>query len=75
MAKKEVYTYEKPVKLGDKGTIVKGITSLLGKHGSAVKVTEVYHIGVRSAVMSFQKKNGLKPTGVVDKKTWTKLNK
>lgn len=75
MAKKTVvYTYEKPVKLGEKGTIVKGITELLQKHGSTVKVTDTFHVGVRSAVIAFQKKHNLKPTGVVDKKTWTKLN-
>lgn len=76
MAKKKtvVYTYEKPVKLGQKGEIVEGITTLLAKHGSGIKVTDTFHIGVRSAVIAFQKKNNLKPTGVVDKKTWTKLN-
>lgn len=67
--------YEKPVKIGDNGAIVSYICGLLQKKGSKVKTTEKFHIGVRSAVVCFQKKNKLKVTGVVDKKTWDKLNK
>lgn len=74
VAKKVVYEYVKPVKLGEKGEIVKGIAEMLQKHGSTIKVTDVFGIGMRSAVIAFQKKNNLKPTGVVDKKTWTKLS-
>lgn len=72
--KKVVYEYKKPVKMGEKGEIVKGIAELLSKHGSTIKVTDVFTIGMRSAVIAFQKKHGLPATGVVDKKTWTKLN-
>ena len=67
--------YEKPVKRGDQGAIVSYICELLQKKGSTVKITDKFHIGVSSAVTSFQKKNKLKPTGVVDKKTWDKLTK
>ena len=72
--KKVVYEYKKPVKFGDKDEIVRGIAELLRKHGSTVKDTDVFTIGMRSAVVAFQKKNKLPATGVVDKKTWTKLN-
>ena len=73
VAKKEVY--EKPVKMGEKGAIVKYIVHMLQEHGSSVKLTDTFHVGVRSAVVAFQKKNKLKPTGIVDKKTWDKLGK
>lgn len=74
-AKPKAVPYGKPVKLGCAGPEVLWICSLLQKKGSTVKLSEKFHIGVRSAVISFQKKNGLKPTGVVDKKTWDKLSK
>ena len=72
--KKEV-AYEKPVKLGEHGPAVLWICRMLQKNGSTVKLTDKFHIGVRSAVISFQKKNKMKPTGIVDKKTWDKLSK
>lgn len=65
--------YEKPVKLGDKGPVVQYVAQWLKQKGSSIQTTSVFHIGMRSAVISFQKKNGLKATGVVDKKTWVKL--
>jgi peptidoglycan hydrolase-like protein with peptidoglycan-binding domain len=65
--------YTKPLKLGDKGPVIQFMVLWLQQKGSSVKATNVFHIGVRSAVVCFQKKNGLKPTGIVDKKTWTKL--
>ena len=67
--------YDKPVKLGAKGPAVLWICAMLQKHGSTIKQVDRFHIGVRSAVVSFQTKNKLKPTGVVDKKTWDKLGK
>lgn len=67
--------YEKPLKIGDEGPAVQYIVLWLAQKGSTVKPTMKFHVGVRSAVVAFQKKNGLKPTGVIDKKTWTKLTK
>lgn len=64
----------KPIKLGDKGADVRKVATMLKKHGSTIKPTSVFAIGMRSAVVSFQKKNNLPVTGVVDKKTWDKLN-
>lgn len=75
MKKTVKVAYEKPVKPGDSGAVVKYICELLQKKGSKVKTTEKFHIGVRSAVASFQRKNKLKVTGIVDKKTWDKLAK
>ena len=72
--KKEVtYTYDKPLKIGSKGEVVKYMSIQLGKHGSTIKPTETYHIGMQSAVKAFQKRNKLKVTGVIDKRTWAKL--
>ena len=60
-------------KIGDKGADIRKIVTALRKNGSTIKPTLVFHIGMRSAVVAFQKKKGLPTTGVVDKKTWDKL--
>ena len=67
--------YVKPLKMGDKGPAVQYMVLWLKHKGSSIQPTNVFHIGMRSAVISFQKKNKLKPTGVIDKKTWDKLSK
>lgn len=67
--------YEKPLKMGDKGPAVQYMVLWLKQKGSSIQPTSVFHIGMRSAVISFQKKSKLKPTGVIDKKTWDKLSK
>lgn len=67
--------YVKPLKLGDTGPAVQYMMLWLKQKGSSLKPTNKFHIGMRSAVISFQKKNSLKPTGVIDKKTWEKLVK
>ena len=63
----------KPIKLGAKGKAVSDIQKLLQKAGSTIKVNGEFGIGMLSAVKAFQKKNGLKVTGTVDKKTLDKL--
>ena len=65
--------YVKPLKQGDKGPAVQYMALWLAQKGSSMKATDTFHVGMRSAVICFQKKNNLKPTGVIDKKTWTKL--
>lgn len=59
---------------GDKGKDVEKAQQLLQKAGSTIKVTGEFSIGMKSAVKAFQKKNGLKITGIIDQKTWDKLN-
>ena len=63
-----------PLKLNDKGPKVLEVQKFLVKAGSSIKLTGVYTIGMMSAVRSFQKKNGLKPTGIVDLRTYEKLS-
>ncbi len=63
----------KPFKIGDSGKDVAKIAMMLKKHGSTIKPTNKYHIGMDSAVRKFQKNHNLPVTGVVDKKTWDKL--
>ena len=65
----------KPFGLGAHGPEVLYMCLMLQKKGSSIKLTDKFHIGMRSAVISFQQKNKLKATGVVDKKTWDKLAK
>lgn len=72
---KKPVPYMKPLKMADHGPQVVWACMMLQRKGSTIKLTDVYHIGMRSAVTCFQKKNGLKPTGVIDKKTWEKLSK
>ena len=67
--------YTKPLKLGDQGAVVEYMVHALIRHGSRMNPGDRFHIGMRSAVICFQKKNQLKPTGVIDKKTWEKLIK
>lgn len=61
------------MELGDKGPNVKRVQEMLRKTGSAVQASGEFTIGMLSAVRSFQKKNGLAVTGIVNKKTWDKL--
>lgn len=65
--------YIKAIKLNAEGPAVEYMSMCLAKNGSTIKPTKKFHIGMRSAVMAFQRKNGLPQTGVIDKKTWTKL--
>ena len=62
-----------PMKYGDNGVNVEEAQELLQKAGSTIKVTGIFSIGMVSAVKSFQKKNGLEKTGIIDILTWEKL--
>ena len=61
------------LKLHDSGNDVKKVQQMLAKLGSKVAVNGEYTIGMMSAVKSFQRKNGLPDTGIINKKTWDKL--
>ena len=63
----------KKMMINDKGIQVKAAQELLKKAGSSIKVNGIYSIGMVSAVRAFQKKNGLKVTGIIDTVTWKKL--
>lgn len=63
----------KKMKINDEGVQVKEAQELLKKAGSTIKVTGVFSIGMYAAVKAFQKKNGLKVTGIIDSVTWKKL--
>lgn len=63
----------KTLKLNDKGPVVLKAQKLLQKAGSTIKATGVFTIGMLSAVRAFQKKNGLKVTGKIDARTFSKL--
>lgn len=61
------------LKLHDGSKEVLDAQKMLATLGSTVQATGVYSIGTMSAVRSFQKKNGLDVTGIIDKKTWDRL--
>lgn len=63
----------KKMKINDGGPNVKTAQELLKKAGSSIEVNGIYSIGMVSAVRSFQRKNGLKVTGIIDAETWKKL--
>lgn len=63
-----------PIKIGMEGKEVKECQKALKQAGSSIQMTGKFTIGMVSAVKSFQKKNGLKVTGVIDAKTFLKLS-
>ncbi len=65
----------KVMKLGDMSKQVEKAQRYLNTLGSKVKITGSYNIGTVSAVTAFQKKNGLKATGIIDSETWNLLKK
>lgn len=65
---------KKVLKYGDVGIQVRKYQNILVKTGSKIKPNGEYTIGMVSAVRSFQKKNGLKATGILDAKTMAKLD-
>ena len=63
------------LELNDKGYDVLEASRLLRSHGSKMRETMHFTIGMRSAVVNFQKKHNLEPTGVIDKAAWKALRK
>ena len=58
---------------GSKGDIVITMQELLAKTGSSLVIDGIFGVGTRSAVVSFQKNNGLEADGICGPKTWAKL--
>ena len=61
------------LKYGDENLEVLEAQKLLKAAGSTIKLTGKFTIGMTTAVKTFQKKNGLAVTGVIDTKTLNKL--
>ena len=58
---------------GSKGDVVKKMQQLLKDAGSGLVVDGIFGSGTRSALVAFQKKNGLEADGVCGPKTWAAL--
>ena len=71
--KKTVKIKELAIKYGMEGKAVLECQKLLQKHGSTIKLTGKYTVGMISAVKAFQRRNGLEPTGKIDTVTMGKL--
>lgn len=68
-----VYITYPIIKEGSTGQLVDQLQIFLSRYGSKVKVSGIFNSGTRNAVIAFQKKQGLDPTGIVEKQTWSKL--
>ena len=70
-----VYITYPTLKEGAKGQIVDQLQIFLSKCGSKVQVSGIFNSGTRNAVIAFQKRNCLNPTGIVEDTTWARLLK
>lgn len=61
------------LRYGAKGDDVKVMQQMLADLGSSLAIDGIFGNGTRSAVVAFQKKNGLEADGVCGPKTWGKL--
>ena len=73
MAKKKI-TYP-TICMGTKGDLVVQLQQLLGRWGSKIRPSGHFDIGTRSALVKFQKENGVKADGVCGPETWAELMK
>lgn len=64
-----VKTTKKYPVYGETGADVVKYQKLLAKSGSTIKPTGRFTIGMMSALKAFQKRTGLKVTGIIDAKT------
>lgn len=58
---------------GSTGTEVRELQELLNRHGAGLTVDGIFGNGTQTAVINFQKKNGLTPDGIAGPKTWEAL--
>ena len=61
------------ISYGEKSERVADAQRFLQKAGSKIQVNGEFTIGMVTAVKTFQKKNGLKVTGIIDEKTMVAL--
>lgn len=71
MATRQTKVYPK---YGDEGLEVLKYQKLLAKTGSKIKLNGRFTIGMTTAIKSFQKKNKLKVTGMIDIRTAAMLD-
>jgi len=71
MATRQTKVYPK---YGDESLEVLKYQKLLAKTGSKIKLNGRFTIGMTTAIKSFQKKNKLKATGVIDIRTAAMLD-
>lgn len=69
----DFYNIEGNWRKGAKGVWIVKIQELLNRQGGKLKVDGVFGKKTLAEVKSFQEKNGLKPDGVVGKRTWNLL--
>jgi peptidoglycan hydrolase-like protein with peptidoglycan-binding domain len=62
------------LQLGSKGSAVKTLQDLLNKAGVKCATDGDFGSKTETAVKEFQKKVGLEETGIVNFKTWAKIN-
>lgn len=62
------------MKMGEKSGRVAKARKLLAKAGSTLKEGDTFDIGMLSAVKAFQKRTGLKVTGMIDAATMNALS-
>jgi len=62
------------LQLGSKGVAVRTLQQLLNKAGVKCAIDGDFGQKTQAAVKDFQSKVGLEPTGVVEHKTWAKIN-
>ena len=68
------FPFRHPLDTGDRGALVLFAQSKLAEHGTYTGPLDGrYDTEVSRAVRAFQEANGLKITGVIDRKTWDAL--
>lgn len=70
----DLFPFRHPLDTGDRGALVLFAQSKLAEHGTYTGPLDGrYDMEVSKAVRAFQAANGLKITGIIDRKTWDAL--